>query len=478
MINQIASTILIPFAFIASLIFPTSQPNLGASQNASKAVAFYEDNLAGKITSSATSFTLVRGTDVAGTALASSTYGFVLDEGTASEELVLADCTSTACTNATRGISPVTGTTTVSALQQEHRKGASVKITDAPALIYVANIFQGSQFIENKLRYNSNLTFTNDAELISKKYVDDTAFSGAGVVDGSATARGVLELATQLETASSTAVGGSGNLAIPSSNATSTYNSATAPLRVVVTNNAGKIDDYFIATTTLFTNASLANVSSITITGTSNIASTTIYATTTTGTWTKPSNLRFLIVEAVGGGGGGGGNTDSYRGSGGGGGGGYCKKVIPTVALGSTETVTIGAAGAAGAGSGGNGGAGGNTSFGSHCTANGGAGGDSGGDLGAGGTATGGDINISGGSGGDGRGPSGGTTASIAIGGHGGNSMLGMGRGLNTSSVSSDGGNGGLYGGGGSGAAQENDGTDHPGGAGAAGVVILTYIFY
>lgn len=123
-------------------------------------------------------------------------------------------------------------------------------------------------------------------------------------------------------------------------------------------------------------------------------------------TWTKPSGLKYIVVEAVGGGGGGSGyDTDGTGGpAGAGAGGGYAKKLIPASSLGTTETATVGAAG-----SGGNsdgvatvGTSGGNTTFGSHVTANGGGGGTSA-NPGAGGTATGGDINITGSRGDDGN---------------------------------------------------------------------------
>lgn len=75
--------------------------NLGAIPNE---VAFFEDSLASKITSTQTTLTLVKGTNKTGN-IASSTYGFVIDEGSSSEEVVICDCTATACTNCKRGIS-------------------------------------------------------------------------------------------------------------------------------------------------------------------------------------------------------------------------------------------------------------------------------------------------------------------------------------------------------------------------------------
>lgn len=448
----------------------TELPALAGQYQTPDARALFETSLASRITSTDTTFTLTSATDKDGNTLASSTYGFIIDEGTATEEMILADCTSTACTNATRGLSVRTGTTTVSTLKFEHRRGASVKITDAPSLVFAVNVFKGRQNLENKLRYDTTQTFTDGKELISKDYADALAFGA--IPEASLTAGGFAELATQLETASSTADGSDAVLVIPASNATSTYNSATAPLRVVVTQNSGKIDNNFIATSTLLSNISLTSVSNLTITGTSNVASTTVYATTTSGTWIRPSNLRYVIVEVVGGGGGGGGGdnsgTDDVAG-GGGGGGGYSRKVIPVAALGATETVTIGAGGTVSAGA--DGGNGGTTSFGSHLQATGGTGGGGGGgnaNGGPGGVGSGGDLNI--------VGQGGGAAGGIDLpGGLGGSSVLGGGGRTETGNPGTAGGN---YGGGGGGGAGIGLGGDVAGGAGAPGVVVITNVFY
>lgn len=101
---------------------------------------------------------------------------------------------------------------------------------------------------------------------------------------------------------------------------------------------------------------------------------------TASGTWTKQTGLKAVIVEVVGGGGGGStrgsaGKT-TYAGAGGGGGG-YSRKLILETSLGATETVTVGAGGTASKTGSTNtdGGTGGTSSFGSHVSATGGGGG-------------------------------------------------------------------------------------------------------
>lgn len=227
------------------------EAQLGASNQLPTVQAFYEDALASRIDTTATSFTLVRGTDPkTGTALASSTYMFVLSEGSPNEEIVMADCTGTACSNVTRGISPITGTSTVTALKREHRRGDSVKITDA-ALVLFQKLLGGLEGFRNPLIYSGVATTTlglNENNLASVEYVNDAAFTGGGVIAASDTARGFVEMSTGAEAAASTATGATtARLALGANLATSTRNSATAANRVVVTGSDGYIDPNFNA---------------------------------------------------------------------------------------------------------------------------------------------------------------------------------------------------------------------------------------
>jgi hypothetical protein len=99
---------------------------------------------------------------------------------------------------------------------------------------------------------------------------------------------------------------------------------------------------------------------------------------TSSGTWTKPAGVSVVYVEAVGGGGSGaraevGSGTNTILATGGNGGTGIIKTFWASD-LGATVTVTIGAGGTAPSANN-NGNAGGNTTFGTHITANGGSGG-------------------------------------------------------------------------------------------------------
>lgn len=200
---------------------------------------------------------------------------------------------------------------------------------------------------------------------------------------------------------------------------------------------------------------------------------------TSNGTYTPTSGMVYCMIEAVGGGGGGGGAAATAGGTtsigGGGGAGEYARGIFSAATIGASKSVTIGAAGAANSGAAG--GNGGNTSVGSTViSANGGTGGSA--------SAAGAAANVSGAAGG-----SGGTGGDFRMtGGHGnagyiattassfstsgGSTVYGFGGGSEQPS------NTGLtatgYGGGGGGAANYTSQSARSGGAGTAGIVIVT----
>lgn len=208
---------------------------------------------------------------------------------------------------------------------------------------------------------------------------------------------------------------------------------------------------------------------------------------TASGTWTKPAGLKRVKVTIVGGGGGGGGAAATAAGQvsagSGGGGGGWAIKTIAAASLGATETVTVGGAGGGGA-AGAAGNAGGTTSFGAHCSATGGGGGGAGGATAndqcsttnppAGGAGSSGDAQGNGGPGSDGFDFG---AANLALGGAGGNSILGGGAPALGNAASTAGTAGYAYGGGGGGGSNRASQVAVGGSAGSAGIVIVEEFF-
>lgn len=192
-------------------------------------------------------------------------------------------------------------------------------------------------------------------------------------------------------------------------------------------------------------------------------------------TWTKPAGLIKVIVEVIAGGGGGGGsNSADLRVGGGGGGGGYSIEEILAASLGSTETVTVGAAGAAGTSTG-TGGTGGTSSFGALLSATGGSGGAAGNNSSgpaAAGVGSGGDIDMTG---------EAGTYDLVTIatqtyGGRGGASPRGWGQPGHSNGENTVGLSGEFFGGGGGGGYRGTV-TSRAGGAGGQGGVIVYEYF-
>lgn len=304
-LQKIGMTLAIPVIAVLQLVGLTPQPvqapitipavtqTLGAANTIETPVALFQTSLATAITSSASSMTLASGLTKDGTTLASSTYSFIIDEGTAIQEFVKADCTNTACTNMVRGLSVVSGTTTIPTLQQAHRRGATVKITDAPLLLRITNLLNGGEKFSNPIQYSTSLSTTTLAldrsNIASVGLLQDTAFSGAGVINASTAAKGVSQIATATQAASSTVTGSSGaQLVLPSSISTST--AGTASQLIPVTKVDGTLDQGFLPATV---------TKNITFTGGVTFSSTTgvttkfggtgadgAFATTSTGTTT------------------------------------------------------------------------------------------------------------------------------------------------------------------------------------------------
>lgn len=203
---------------------------------------------------------------------------------------------------------------------------------------------------------------------------------------------------------------------------------------------------------------------------------------TASGTYTPSTGIQYAIIECPGAGGAGGGVAGAVAktvAGGGGGAGSYSRAYVTAAQIGASQTVTIGAGGTVGTTGNNAGNAGGDTSVGTLCVGKGGSGGGGAdgstfvGAAGAGGIAGTGDAAAAGAPGGVGVGGSIITVAAVS--GVGGSGHFGGG-GAARLSIAADvvGQAGSVYGSGGSGGVAYNTANTQTGGAGSAGLVIVT----
>lgn len=261
------------------------------------APANFETSLASPISSSATTMTLVANAVRGGSTFAGYSC-FTIDEGSAQAEYVCGTISDTTVSDMTRGIDPLTGTTSVSALKFAHRRGASVKITDAPILSMIARILRGED--------TAVFTPDSDYDLVNKTYVDQLAL-GSTTVAASETDDGIVEMATQVEMSSSTVSGSTGSLlALQARYATSScqvvgrYVPITDPL-------TGKIDAGCLDTTYASSSLTIGSTPILDI-------GKNVWATTTgssTGSFTVPTGISKIKIKVWGAGGGAPGSSDT-----------------------------------------------------------------------------------------------------------------------------------------------------------------------
>lgn len=170
---------------------------------------------------------------------------FTIDEGSAQAETICGTISGTTVSSLSRGISQSTGTTTVASLQFSHRRGANVKITDFPIIQILKAQANGEDTYPNLIYYASGTDCSVSSPgtaHCAKAYIDSVVVAGAS--NANETTKGISELGTQIEAASTTSTGSTGaRLVIPASMATSSP--GTAGLWAVITNNAGKIAQAF-----------------------------------------------------------------------------------------------------------------------------------------------------------------------------------------------------------------------------------------
>jgi hypothetical protein len=204
-----------------------------------------------------------------------------------------------------------------------------VKITDFPIIQILKAQNAGEDTFENPIRYASGVSTSslalNGQNLASVSYANSLSFGA--VAGASENTAGFVELATGKEAASSTLTGTTGSrLAL--STAISTSTKPSSGNYIPVTDANGSLINFLQFTS-----------------GTTTIASSSVKYYTASSTWSKPANLKYIVVEAIGGGGGGGGvdsgASPDGAGGGGGGGGAYCKRFLSALDLSGTTTVAV-----------------------------------------------------------------------------------------------------------------------------------------
>ena len=184
--------------------------------------ALFETSLQDRITANDTTMTLVSASTTSGEDV--SGYNcFIVDEGRSDAEFICGTVSGKTVSSLERGISRVTGTSTVALSKFAHRKGASVKITDYPLIQRIRHQLSGTDTIAALLSYVSG-TQCNAANasttICDKAYIDATANQGAAT--SSESNAGIARLATALQAASSTDLGSDTPLVLQAKNATDT----------------------------------------------------------------------------------------------------------------------------------------------------------------------------------------------------------------------------------------------------------------
>lgn len=175
---------------------------------------------------------------------------FTVDEGRTDAEYICGTVSGTSVTGLERAVSPSNGTTTVSAIAHAHRVGADVKITDFPLIQRLRNLLNAVEQFPSLLSYVAGTDCTGlsaSNSICGKSYIDSVAVAGAS--NANETTKGISELATQIEQASSMSLGSTGaSLVLQAKYATSSP--GTANIWTVITQNNGKINPLFLNGTT------------------------------------------------------------------------------------------------------------------------------------------------------------------------------------------------------------------------------------
>jgi hypothetical protein len=141
------------FIWLATGILALTGTNFGGT--VPKGTALFETSLSTAVTSTEQSMSIIRTTDLDGNSL-SGEYGFIIDEGSSKAELVSCSASGGTLTSCKRGLSFADGTTTITANQKAHNRGAVIKMTDAPLILRLLQVANGDSCYYNNVCTNNN----------------------------------------------------------------------------------------------------------------------------------------------------------------------------------------------------------------------------------------------------------------------------------------------------------------------------------
>lgn len=187
----------------------------------------------------------------------STTFYITLEPGNPTKQEIVSCTTvvqnangSATLSGCSRGLSPITPYTASTTLRFSHGGGTQVIFSNPPqfynsfAALDNANTFTAQQTFSISPFLTTDCTGGSPNNAIcAKAYIDSVAVAGAS--NANETTKGIVELATNIEQASSTSLGSTGaSVVLQAKYATSSP--GTAGLWTVVTNNAGKIAQAFL----------------------------------------------------------------------------------------------------------------------------------------------------------------------------------------------------------------------------------------
>lgn len=182
-------------------------------------------------------------------------------------------------TGVTRGLGrsyPYTASTT---LAQPHSGQSIFILSQSPQLFNEYTVARNNQGVTGLWSFTTSpygSVPTSSVQLATKGYVDGVAVAGAP--NSTESVKGIVELATQIEQASSTSLGSTGaSIVLQAKYATSSPNGTPASLFTLILNNAGKIAQSAIDLTQAFTWTALHTFSGgLTSTGTTTVSAASL----------------------------------------------------------------------------------------------------------------------------------------------------------------------------------------------------------